>query len=150
MALAIATVADSISKLTVSGVILKDIDEIPSSVADRDTPMIIPRPDGFISNFRFQRDSFGAGGDAKITVRYTLLYRLLAAKVGSGRGLFDVYDTMITKTGLFLDAIIANDAITGAVDIIAAGVENVGGVGDPAGNIFHGCDISIDVMEFVN
>ena len=44
MALQIVIVADSISKLSVSGVTLKDIDEIITEGTKRNIPAIFPRP----------------------------------------------------------------------------------------------------------
>ncbi len=152
MALQIATVADSISKITVTGATMKDIDQIPEAQNVMDIPIIIPKPDGYLSNFKPQRDSFGAGGDAKMTVTYTLTYRLLHSAIGEGMsGIFSTYAAMVAIVSVFLDAIIANDTVTGAVDIQAASITEFGLVYDPAGKTaFHGCDISIDVMEFVN
>ena len=89
---------------------------------------------------------------AAFNVTYTLTYRLYHSKVGTGRsGLFDTFSGMVGKVGLFLDAIIANDTISGAVDIIPNSINNFGPVADPAGkSVFHGCDIGIQVTEFVN
>ena len=152
MALQIVTVADSISKLLVTGVELKDIDKIVTEGHKRNIPMIIPRPDGFISGFLYERESFGPGSTAAINISYTLTYRLLHSKIGTGRsGVIDKYSDMVAKVGLFLDAIIANDTITGAVDIQPFGISEFGPVSDPAGSaVFLGCDIGINVMEFVN
>ena len=151
MALQIATVADSISKLSVAGATLKDIDELPKKGTVRNTPVIIPKPNGFLSNFKPERDSFGPGTTAKITVTYTLTYRLLHSEIGTGRtGIFSTYAAMVAITSLFLDAIIANDTVTGAVDLEAADVTEFGPVADPMGKMFHGCDIAINIMEYVN
>ena len=152
MALQIATVADSIAGLTVAGVTLKDIDEIITEGTKRNTPVIIPRPDGFLSGFVYERESFGTGDVAAANVTYTLTYRLIHSKIGTGRSkVIAKYSDMVAKVGLFLDAIIANDTITGAVDIQAASVSEFGPVSDPAGSaIFLGCDIGIQVTEFVN
>ncbi len=151
MALAIATVCDSISGLSVSGAEIRDLDQIPEQ-ADFRQAVIIPRPDGFVSNLRVVRDSQGSNSTvlARYTIRYRLTYRLLYAPIGSGRGLFDKYPDMIAKAFLFLDAILANDLIRGAVDIAPAEISAVGPVSDPSGKVYHGCDIPIDVTEFVN
>ena len=152
MALQIGTVADSISKLTVTGVTLKDIDKIITEGNKRNIPVIIPRPDGFMSSFIYERKSFGSGDAAAVNITYTLTYRLLHSKIGTGRSkVIAKYSDMVAKVGLFLDAIIENDTITGAVNIQAASISEFGPVSDPAGSaIFLGCDIGISVMEFVN
>ena len=149
MTLAIATITNSIAALNVALVHIRDIDEIPEAVNPSDCPIIYPKPDGFVTNFRVEVNSFGSSS-AKKTVRYTLTYRFLQAALSSGRGLFDVYDDLVTNVFAFLDAVIANDALTGAIDDTPVNTINFGAVGDPAGNLFHGADIAIEIMEFVN
>ena len=148
MAIALATVADSIAALTVSGVTLKDVDNIPEDVTGMG-PLIIPAPN-YLTNFTMERMSFGGGSSAEMDVKYTLNYRLLFAPVGAGRGFIGVVDVMVDKLALFLDAILAIDTISGCEDITPSGVSNFGVVTDPAGNQYFGCDISLDVLEFTD
>jgi hypothetical protein len=144
MALAIATVADSISKLSISGLTIKDVNELPDSVQARDCPVIIPAPN-FVTNFQAERQELTVN---ELDYRYTLNYRLLAFPVGSGRGIFEAYPKAVEWTGKFLDALVANHSITGAVDIEPGSVISFGVVEDPGGSSFHGCDIAINVLEF--
>lgn len=151
MGLKFGTVAASIAALEIDGVDILDIIKIPTEAKKRDTPYIVPKPDGFISGFLPERKSMGSGGVAAFNVTYTLTYRLLHSKIGTGRsGLFTTYSGMVAKAGLFLDAIIANDNIAGAIDISPNSITNFGLVSDPLGNPYHGCDIGIGVLEFVN
>lgn len=150
MTLAVSTVADSISKLSVTGVTIKDLNEIPTEVLKRDCPTVYPKPDGFLSNFEPESVSMSSGTSVQLNVTYTLTYRFLHSPLGSDRGLFGVYQDMVNKTTAFLDKIIISDTITGLVDLQIADVSEFGPVSDPAGNMFHGCDISLDVLEFVN
>jgi hypothetical protein len=149
MALALGTICSSIAGLAVSGVTLKDIDAIPEKVEVRDCPIIFPKPDGFITDFNLVVDSFGSAS-AKKTVSYHLNYVLLQAPVGQGRGLFDLYEGFVTNVAAFLDALIANDAITGAVDMQPAAISSFGPTPDPSGGMFHGAVITLAVQEFVN
>ena len=150
MSLQIVAVADSISKLTVTGVTLKDLNEIPTSVSARDCPILYPRPDGFISGFDPERMSMGSGSGAQLNVTYSLNYRFLFAKIGTERGLFALYPTFIAKIVLIADRMLVSDSITGLVDLQMIDIGEVGPVSDPMGNMFHGCDISFEVLEFVN
>ena len=150
MALAFATITDSIAAISVSGVTIKDIDEIPESVAVRDCPIMYPEPDGFISGLTYTRDSTGPGSTALATVTYNMTYAYLHTKVGVGRGLFDIYGDMLTKVGLILDAIIISDGITGVVDLTIGGAIQFGAVPDPAGNMFIGTRLVFAITEFVN
>ena len=150
MTLAISTICDSISSLSVSGLTIKDLNEIPEAVTGRDCPVIYPKPDGFVTNFEMVRDSFGGGSTAKMTVTYDLTYRLLGAPLASGRGLFDSYSLMVEKVYAFIDAVLAIDTMAGLVDITPADTTAFGPVSDPAGGMFHGADVILHVMEFAN
>ncbi len=149
MAISTVTVADSISKLSVSGVTLKDLDEIPNGVLSRDCPLILPAPD-FIQIASIERDTFGSGSGAKWTFNYTLNYRLFYKPVGSERTLGDIYPTLVAKAMLFVDAIVAGDDLTGAEDTNFGGLSAFGVVIDPSEELFWGCDIQINIMEFIN
>lgn len=149
MALQAVTVATNIAALSVSGVTLKALSAIPENVAPRDCPIIYPRPDGFMSDLEVEVDSFGSSAGKK-TVRYTLTYMYLHSAIGEGRGLFDVYEDMVTKATAFVDAVISNDAIAGCVDITPTGITNFGPVADPAGGMFHGAQMPFVVTEFIN
>ena len=150
MALQADTIATAIAGLTVSGVSIKDLDEIPESVAGRDCPLLYPKPDGFMSNLRVERDAFGPASMAPKTARYTLTYTYLHAPVSGGRGLFDVYQALVSNTLLILDQIIANDTVSGAVTLEPVDVIEFGPVHDPAGEWFHGATIRLACVEFIN
>lgn len=150
MALAFTTITNSIAAIDVLGVTIRDIDEIPEAVTPTMCPVLYPEPVGFISNFEYTRQSQGGGAVALADVTYNLTYTFLYAPVGSGRGLFDVYDDMVAKVGLILDAFIIADAATGAVDLTPDTPLNLGPVSDPAGNVFHGCQFVLNITEFVN
>jgi len=147
MALQIAAVANSIAALSVSGVSLKDVDEIPAGV-DKRSPTILPLPD-YVTNFAVERVSFGSS-TALQNISYTLNYRFCYKPVGQGRQkTIEYYDEMIDKVALFFDAVMAIETLTGAVDITPAGVTNMGIVNDPSENEFIGCDLAVRILEFV-
>ena len=148
MALAFDTVANSIAALSVTGLTIKDIDEIPPKVDIR-APTLIPLPD-YVTDFDVDLDSFGGGSTAKMTVTYTLGYRMCYKPAGSGRDDLEYYDDMIKLVADFLDAVLAIETLTGAIDIMPLEVVNMGLVNDPADNSYVGCDIRLMVQEFVN
>lgn len=149
MSLSAVTIANSIAGITVSGVTMRDLDEIPQGALARDCPMVYPKPDGFLSGLSVNRDSFGAAA-AKMTANYTLTYVFLHSPVGSGRGLFDIYEDMVTKGLSVIDAILATATLAGAVDVQIGDMLDFGPVNDPAGNTFHGCLIALNCSEFIN
>lgn len=149
MALAIATVITSIASLSVSGVTIKDDAAIPIN-AERLGAVLYPEPVDFISDIGLERDSYGGGSVAKMTFSYTLNYTFCYTPVGSGRYGLDQYSDLVNKIAAILDAIIAIDTIGGAVDIVPKRLSGVGPVPDPSGNMYLGCKIAVNIMEFVN
>lgn len=131
-----------------NGLNVRDIDLIPEAVAPRDCPVLYPRPDGLVSGFTVTPQSYGSGPTSgrKIDVTYSINYRLAYAPIGSGRGLFDVYNAMVAKVIEILDMLIANDALA-SIDITPA-IGTWGVVQDPAGGAFHGVDITLNVLDF--
>jgi len=148
MGVKVATVAKSISALSVSGVALKDVDGIPEEVTTRICPIMFPSPDGFVTNLRVEPQSFGAGDAGKNDVLYTLNYVFLYAPVGSDRYITKNIAKLVEKVVLILSALVANDAVTGSVDIEPRISGEFGNLSDPVGNEFFGALIAIDVKEF--
>jgi len=143
----ISTVADSISNLSVSGVTIKDIDQIPESAAML-CPLLIPQPDNFVTDLSVSFETFGSNGSAKINTNYTLNYVFLFCEVGSGLGAFAAFSGLVAKLSAILVAINSNDAITGAVDVKINSIGNIGVITDPAGNEFWGLMFSLRVLEY--
>lgn len=144
---AISTVADSIAGLTISGVTIKDIDQIPDS-ASMLCPLLIPQPANFVTDISVSFETFGSNGGAKINTNYTLNYVFLFCEVGSGLGAFAAFSGLITKLSAILVAIDSNDTITGAVDMKINSIGNIGVITDPAGNEFWGLEFSLRVLEY--
>jgi hypothetical protein len=149
MAIRTVTLADSISKLSVSNISIKDLDEIKDELLERDGCVVMPAPD-FISNPKIQRDTFGSGSGAKWTFSYTLTYRLFYKPVQDERELKRIYPTMVARACAFVDAVVANDNLSGAEDIEFGGFGAFGVVEDPSGAMYFGCDVLINVQEFIN
>ena len=150
MALTLETVTNSIAALVVTGVKMCDIDEIPSP-ADMDrTPHFYPEPGGFVNSLTVTRDSFGAPSCADKHVTYTLRYVFAYQPSGSERALKDQYPLMVGLALDILDALIANDDLTGAIDMTPSGAGGWGLVMAPDGRYFCGCIINLTVMEFIN
>ena len=158
MAFDIDTVCNSIAGLSITGVYgggskavtIKDLTAVPEAVDHRQCPVLYPEPVGLVSEIAVEYDSFGPGSSAKITVTYDLLYTLCFAKIGSERGLFTIEQEFLKTVEAVLTAFITNDSLTGAVEIHPKEITNFGPVADPAGNTFHGCQIKLTVLEFVN
>jgi hypothetical protein len=145
-----ATVADSISKLSISGVTVKDLDEITASRLGQ-AALLAPIPDGFVTNIRFIDDAQTGGGLVRpMRLMYTLNYRYFHCQIGNILN-FNAYSSMIINIVAILAALVNNDVnLSGAIQTELPRVSNIGPVLDPDGNAYHGCDISLDVMQFIN
>ena len=141
-------VADSIGSLSISGVTMRDIDQIPDTGA-MICPVMFPQPDDFITGVTVERKSFGSGGTAKMDMTYTMNYVFLLAETGSGISAMDAYSDLITKIALIVKTILTNDDIANAVDMEFEGISSIGAVIDPSGNSYWGALMSFSVLEFV-
>jgi hypothetical protein len=151
MALKLETITASISALVIPGVRILDLDKIPVALTARDTPCLFPEPVGFVSNFTARHDSFDSGPLAPKTVEYDITYTFCFAPLGADRAFsLKAYADMVEQAFAIWDAILANDAITGAVDFQPKNNLYFGLVADPSGNKYHGCQFVFHVKEFVN
>ena len=142
----ISTVTDGIAGLIISGVTIKDIDQIPEA-ARLLTPLIIPQPNNFVTDLSVTFETFGSNGSAKINTNYTLNYVFLFCEV-SGISAFAAFSGLIEKLSAILVAIDSNDAISGAVDVKINSIGNLGVITDPAGVEFWGLEFSLRVLEY--
>lgn len=150
MSLALTTITGNIAAISVTGVVMCDIDDIPTTADLERSPHFYPEPNGFVQTLSVERDSFGSPTTARKTVRYTLLYSFAYAPAGAGRNLAEQYAGAADKAYEVLDALIANDNLTGAIDMVPAVSGGFGALQSPDGSMFIGCHISIDIVEFVN
>jgi hypothetical protein len=147
MVLRIATVADSISKLSVAGLTISDIDAIKAA-ADTRISTMIPNAD-YITDVVSEVDSYGASV-AMMTLYYTLNYRLLYKPLGTGRTMtLEQFSGLVAMVGLIWDAFLDIGEIAGCEDLSISSVGNFGPVEDPAGSGWWGCDLGFRVKEFV-
>jgi hypothetical protein len=148
MALQLEAVATAISGLTVTGLTVKDLNEIPEAFG-MGGPTMFPNPDGFITDFNVQRVSFGMN-TAKMTATYRLNYLLAYSPVGGTLKQFEAYARMVGLAIDIIDAILALASLNGAVTFEIPVIGEFGIVNDPAGNARWGCGVSVSITEFVN
>lgn len=152
MTLLLATVTNSIAALNVTGLTIKDIDEIPARVLGRECPILYPEPLDFITGWEAQKMTFGRLTTVKWMMRYNLTYTLLYAPVGSGRGL-ELYAPTIAMACSFFDKLMESHPITGAELVVPAGIGVPGPIFDPTGpgtqgaEAFYGVRLTLRVEE---
>jgi hypothetical protein len=146
--ISLATVANSIAALSISGVTVKDADEIVTSW-NKQANILYPIPNNWITNAKFTVDTYGSNSAEKGRFSCNMNYRFLGTELGNMANFTSAYNNVISKMILIINAIISNDVITGAVDFRFVGVANIGPLPDPAGNVFHGCDLTFMYEEFL-
>jgi hypothetical protein len=149
VSLNLANIADSISKISVSGVTVKDKDEISGSWLPL-ANVLYPQPDGWITGFAITYDAMMQGTTAPMTISYTLNYRFLGVQVGDIAAFPVSYSALVDKLILVINAIITNPApYSGKIEMKIGGVE-IGPRQDPSGNNYFGADFSLLITEMQN
>ncbi|HMN00168.1 MAG TPA: hypothetical protein PKC99_14245 [Anaerolineales bacterium] len=139
------TIAEAVSKLAISGVIVQNINKLPASAAPL-TAALMPRPNGFVSDFGITVDSLGSGGNQQMTLTYTLNYNYYHCPIGSTLD-FGSYAAMIGNIAKILVALLSNDVLAGAIDQLPT-VSDVGPIQDSIGNDYHGCTFALRVTQY--
>ncbi|MCR4308375.1 MAG: hypothetical protein NUV80_07540 [Candidatus Berkelbacteria bacterium] len=142
------TVATSIAGLTITGVTIKDITAIPDS-ANMLCPILIPQPNGYMSNTSMTFETFGSNGTAKMNMEYDLNYVYLHCEAGSGVNAFAPFSSLMTNLAAILVVILSNDKVNGLVDMKLGSVGEIGIINDPAGNSYWGVLFSLHCLEYV-
>ena len=140
------TVTD-ITNMDISEVSIYGIENIPENCIGS-TPLLAPRPDDFITDLTFTRESMGAG--EMMNIEYVLHWQYLHAPMGSNNDLFETYNGMIENLAKIIEGISEITSLTGGVDLVIDGIEKIAVIKDITGNEFHGVELSIRVTEFIN
>lgn len=151
MALNSAAIATGIAALSISGVTVKNVTEIPERVSARECPILFPSPNNWITGgIGGEEDAEGPAtfGPGMWVFQRVFNYLYLHASAGQGRGLAEHLSAMGTK----LDAI--SEALTGlnlaGVDVMQIETSEFNVVTDPAGNTFYGFQVAVTLKERVN
>ena len=144
-----ATIAQSIADIDLvsRGIRSKSADNIPVNGLT-ECPYFAPRPRDFITDIQFSREAFGSNGTEPMNLTYTMHWQYFHAPVGQALS-FSSYEDLISNLAYILEQIADNDAPEGAIDMRIFNVDTIAGIQDPAGNNFHGVELSIQVTEFI-
>jgi hypothetical protein len=146
VSLNLANVSNAIAALSISGVTVKDKDEIVGSWVSIPN-VLYPKPDGWITGFGIDYVTVLQGANAPMNISYTLNYRFLGVQIGDISTFPVSYSQLVDKLVLIINAIIAMDApYSGSVEMKIGGVE-IGPRIDPAGNNYFGADFAVHIME---
>jgi len=142
------TIANAIAGLTFTGINTKTTSTIPLN-AITECPLFMPRPDDFITEIQFSRESFGMSGSEKMNLSYTMNWQYFHAPVGQILS-FQDYSDMLDNVCVILQTIANNDTVTGAVDIQIRDIPRFAQLADVSGNYYHGAQIALRILEFIN
>lgn len=142
-------VCNAIAALSVTGLTIKTLSGIPDSVEARDCPILFPSPENLITGLNVERVSYGSATQGRKDVNYTLTYKFIFARVGTGRGLYDVFPDMIAMIDLLFSTMVDSDDLSGTVEFIPSGNIVPTIITAPNGQSFHGCDLTFSILEFV-
>lgn len=141
-----STVTNSISALSVSGVTIRDIDEVTESNI-LGGKILFPQPAEFITDVNLTRNEMTGQWN---TLTYTLHYVYLHCPVSGGLGgLLASYSGLVTNSAAILLAFSSDATLSGAMDNDSPRMEGLGIVTDPAGNSYYGCLFTLNILQFL-
>lgn len=141
----VVEVARAIAAMTIDGVTVAELEEMPLSATSRDLPLLAPAVDrAFLSDWVSRRIS----AQGNVAMAYTLNYTFYYAPFGQGRGLADIYPSLIAAVQTVVDAFNAVTRVNGCKRLELAGLPQVGLVRDASENQFHGALLALRVTEF--
>lgn len=141
-----ATIATTISNLTITGVTIKNISTIPAS-GNMITPVLFPNPH-FITNVTPEVLTTGGHPTAMIDFNYSLNYVYLHCPVGSGISQLEVISGLMTNFVAIVAAITGTN-FTGKADVDFGAAQDPGVIQDPSGNQFWGVMFSLTIKDKV-
>ena len=143
IAVNLKTVATSIAGFSISGVTIKNVDNIPTSGA-MICPVMFPNPN-FVTGVKVDVLTVGGYPTAMIDMEYTLNYIYLHCEAG-GLSQLEVISPLLDKFADIVEAF-AGNAILGLVDVTFDSNQAPGIIRDPAGNEFWGMMFTVKVKD---
>jgi hypothetical protein len=145
----LSNIADAISSITISGVTVKDKDQLSGSWLSLPN-VLYPNPDNWVTGFSIKYDALMQGVSAPATITYTLNYRFLGVQVGDIATFPVSYSALVDKVIAIVNAIEAVYApYSGRIEMILGNI-SIGAKIDPAGNSYFGADIALNISEMQN
>jgi len=149
VSLNLANVATAISNISVSGVTVKNKDEVAGSWTSKPN-VLFPNPENWVTGFGMTWDAMLQNASAPMTINYTLNYRFLGVAVGDISAMPVSYSALVDKLILIINAIISTPApYSGRIEMKIGDV-SIGPKIDPAGNNFYGADFAVNISEMQN
>lgn len=150
MALATRAIYTELSQLSITGVQLRDLDNLPQEVAVRECPILFPDPDKAVGQSRTSRLTFGGSFGADWEDRAALRLRYLHAAVGGGRGLKDWYPSFLLNFDAIKTAILEGAYTTSGAIALSIDTTDFGPIVGPNNKKYYGCILTIVFWQQVH
>lgn len=136
------------SNITVAGVSVYDLDDIPLSLPKTNCPALMPWPLALLRNWDVEHLAYGTGAGVPKRVTFTLTYRYFGFMVGGTKADFKKLDDAMDKYELIVEAFMNDDDIGQAYDIQPQQSGVFGLVTDPSGEQnFWGTDLLLNCVQ---
>lgn len=148
MSLMLESVCTAISNLSITGVTIKDADEIAASWQSLPNVLYpnINEP-GFVTGFSLEYVTVLRGASAPVNVHYTLNYRFLGTALGDSPIIGVAYGNVLDKFILIIAAIMGEASPYSGKVQMELGEVSIGAKADPVGNSYHGADFALNIVE---
>lgn len=151
MSFSSTSIATAIAALSITGVTVKDITDIPEGVTNESCPILFPSPDGWQTGGNGEPSdgptTFGSPTTRLWTFNRGYKYVYLHTSVGTGQ-LADIIGPMSTKADAILTAFTTLDVAD--VDVMKVDISNFGALQGPDGHTFFGFELNVTLRERLN
>lgn len=151
MALSATSITAAIAGLTISGVTIKDIDEVPTSVNPSDCPLLFPMPGAWLGTGTGLQDgetTFGIASTRYWQAHRVYSYVFLHSAVGSGTKLREQYNDATDTVDSILTALVQLDV--DGVDVETVTNEPLGVLSNATNSKYIGAIFNITLNERIN
>jgi hypothetical protein len=149
MALNTKAITAGVAGLTITGVDIRDINNIPVEVVQRNCPIMFPQPGEIAGGYEDEPGTFGGATGAYWSVSRQISYLYLHVPIGDGRSAFVHYPDLADKADVIIEKFMELD-ITG-IDVLSVKIDGFSKpIEDPSGNQFFGFVVNMTVREKVN
>jgi hypothetical protein len=145
----VATLTAKIATLSITGLDILDFPTIPEQVDCRAKAQLFPDPELFVTELVISDMTHGYNNAGK-NANYKLNYVLAFKQIEAGRRFNEYIPDMVDMTMTIVETITTTDlSAYGGYGISTITVPFMGKIIDPAGNMFLGARILIDVLEII-
>lgn len=141
-------IATGIAALSVSGVTIKSLSNVPDIITVGECPIMIPDVDNWITGGLGEGEASDTFGPGMWTFDRAFGYLYFHAATGQKVGLSAYLSAISTNLDAIMTALTTLN-VTG-VDVMQVECSGLGSYTDQAGNSFYGCRISVTLKEKVN